>query len=144
MTTKTTESNIKQTITDMFKAGAHFGFSKSRRHPSFKPFIFGTKNNTEILDLEMTDVALEKALQFVSDLGSNKKTILFVSSKSEARDIIRRYAEKANLPYVAGRWIGGTLTNFSEIKKRVAKLDDLTSKREKRTFEIYKKRKTFD
>lgn len=140
MTTKTEEKSIVGSIGDMFKAGAHFAFAKSRRHPTFKALIFGNKNNTEILDLEKTEEYLKKALSFVEKLGEDKKTLLFVSSKSEARDIVRSVAERVGAPYVAGRWIGGTLTNFPEIKRRVAKLDDLTSKKEKNELLKYTKK----
>ena len=140
MTTKTAEKNIGGVIGDMFKAGAHFAFSKSRRHPTFKALIFGTKNKTEIVDLEKTEGYLNKALEFAHKLGEEKKTLLFVSSKSEAKELIRLVAERIGAPYVSGRWIGGTLTNFPEIKKRVSRLDDLTSKREKNELLKYTKK----
>ena len=110
-----TENEIKE----LFKAGAHFAFSKSRRHPSVKPFIFGAKNDVEIFDLEKTAVCLTKAKDFVKKIASEGGLILFVGSKNESQEIIKREASAVNMPYVAGRWIGGTLTNFSEIRKRV-------------------------
>lgn len=115
----------------MFNAGAHFGFSKARRHPTFKPIIFGAKNGTEILNLEVTENYLTKALEFVSNLAKEKKTILFVGSKSEAKDIVRSSALSINMPFVSDRWIGGTLTNFDQMKKRVQRLEDLLSQKEK-------------
>ncbi len=118
-------------IEEMLKAGAHFGFLKSRRHPSFKPFIVGTKNMTEVIDLEQTGELLKKAEAFVTELAKAKKTLLFAASKSEAKEIVRKHAEAINMPFVSGRWIGGALTNFSEIKKRVSRLYDLTDKKEK-------------
>lgn len=127
-------------IGEMLKAGAHFGFLKSRRHPSFKSYICGTKNMTEVIDLEKTDELLKKAEDFVGELAKNKKTILFAASKSEAKDIVRKYAEEIGMPFVAGRWIGGALTNFSEIKKRIARLLDLTDKREKGELMKYTKK----
>lgn len=140
MTTKTEEKNLVGSIGDMFKAGAHFAFSKSRRHPTFKSLIFGTKNNTEIVNLEKTEEYLTKALEYAEKLGESKKTLLFVSSKSEAKEIVKSVAERIGAPFVSGRWIGGTLTNFPEIKKRVARLDDLTSKREKNELLKYTKK----
>ena len=110
MPIKTNETIAPKSIQDMFQVGAHFGFSKARRHPSFKKYIYGLKNKTEILDLEKTEVLLDKALEYVKKLGSEKKTILFVSSKSEAKEIVLRAAESIGMPYVSGRWIGGTLT----------------------------------
>lgn len=137
---KNTAKNLPKNIEEMFTAGAHFGFAKSRRHPTFKPFIYGQKNNTEIVDLEKTEKLLEKALVFVSSLGAEKKNLLFVAGKSEAREILKRAAEAINAPYVAGRWIGGTITNFDQIKKRVARLEDLISKREKGELGKYTKK----
>jgi len=118
-------------VDKLFAAGAHFGYSPSRRHPSLKSYIFGSKGNTELFDLEKTSVALETALQFVGTLASNRKTVLFVGGKAEAKGIVKRVAERLNQPYVASRWIGGTLTNFSEIRKRLNRLSDLTTMREK-------------
>ncbi len=118
-------------IDKLFAAGAHFGYSPSRRHPSLKSFIFGSKGTTELFDLEKTSVALESAVQFVTSLAQARKTILFVGGKAEAKGIVKRVAERLNQPYVAGRWIGGTLTNFSEIRKRLNRLSDLSTMREK-------------
>lgn len=124
----------------MIKVGAQFGFLRSRRHPSFKNFICGMKNMTEVIDVEKTEDLLKKAESFVEDLAKNKKTILFAASKSEAKELIRKHAERINVPFVAGRWIGGVLTNFGEIKKRIARLDELTSKREKGELMKYTKK----
>lgn len=127
-------------IDAMFKAGAHYGFTKTRRHPSVKPFIFGVKNRVEIFDLEKTETQLEKAIEFVTKIANTGKQIVFVGGKSEAKEIVKRVADSANLPYVASRWVGGTLTNFDSIKKRVEKLLDLTHKREKGELTKYTKR----
>lgn len=118
-------------IDKLFAAGAHFGYSPSRRHPSLKSYIFGSKGTTELFDLEKTSQALEAALQFVASLAQARKTILFVGGKAEAKGIVKRIAERLNQPYVAGRWIGGTITNFSEIRKRLNRLSDLSTMREK-------------
>ncbi len=124
-------NTLSANIQEMVKVGAHFGFLRSRRHPSFKSLICGVKNMTEVIDLEKTEEMLKKAEEFVTELARNKKTIMFVSSKSEAMGIVRTYAENINMPFVASRWIGGTLTNFVEIKKRTHRLADLVSKKEK-------------
>ncbi len=131
---------LSNNIQEMLNVGAHFGFLRSRRHPSFKSLICGVKNMTEVIDLEKTEEMLKKAEDFVAELARNKKTILFVSSKSEAMDIVRKYAESINMPYVASRWIGGTLTNFPEIKRRVQRLNDLVSKKEKGELMKYTKK----
>ena len=118
-------------IERMFAVGAHYGYGKSRRHPSAKKYIFGTKNKTEIFDLEKTSEELEKAKAFVKGIAESGKMILFVSSKPEAKKFIKETAESILQPYVIGRWIGGTLTNFDSIKKRVEKFVDLSNKQEK-------------
>ncbi|MDP2651266.1 MAG: 30S ribosomal protein S2 [bacterium] len=118
-------------VEELFKAGAHFGFIKSRRHPSVLPYIFGEKDKIEIFNLERTSEELEKALDFIESKGKENASIIFVGGKSEAREAIRSTASELEMPYVAGRWIGGTLTNFGEIKKRLARLDELTGQRER-------------
>ena len=130
----------KSAIENLFKAGAHFAYSKSRRHPSAKPFIFGVKNKVEIFDLEKTEVELQKAKDFVKTFGETGAQILFVGGKSEAKEAIKNVAQSLNMPYVAGRWIGGSLTNFSEIRKRVIKLETLTSQKEKGELAKYTKK----
>ena len=124
----------------LFNVGAHFGFVKSRRHPSAKPFIFGAKNKVEIFDLEKTSLELVKALEFVQNKGKEGALCLFVGGKSEAREAVRSAGEGLEMPFVPGRWIGGTLTNFPEIKKRIARLEELTTQREKGELAKYTKK----
>ena len=134
-------SNTENSVVDaLFSVGAHFGFVKSRRHPSAKPFIFGVKNKIEIFDLEKTSEALHSALEFVETLGSKNAMILFVSGKEEAKKAIVCTAESITAPYVAGRFIGGTLTNFPEIRKRVEKMERLVSERDKGELAKYTKK----
>jgi len=142
---KTNSTNISlktdnSVVDALFSVGAHFGFIKSRRHPSTRPFIFGVKNKIEIFDLEKTSQALNEALEFVQDLGTKNAKILFVSGKNEAKTSITLTAESINMPYVAGRFIGGTLTNFPEIRRRVEKLETLVSQREKGELVKYTKK----
>lgn len=136
---KTTKSN-NSLIDSLFSVGAHFGFAKSRRHPSVQSFIFGAKNKVEIFDLEKTEVALTKAIDFVKEIAKKKGSILFVSGKNEAKEAIEKGAVSINQPYVSGRWIGGTLTNFPEIKKRVAKMENLADQKEKGELVKYTKK----
>ena len=118
-------------IDKLFGAGAHFGYAPSRRHPSVSAYIFGVKGGVELFDLEQTAGFLDAAKEFVKKLASERKTILFVGGKAEAREALKRAAERLNQPYCAARWIGGSLTNFSEIKKRLNRLEELSSMREK-------------
>ncbi len=127
-------------IDSMFKAGAHYAFSRSRRHPSTKPYIFGTKNRVEIFDLEKTAPMLEAAKDFIQHIVSHGGNVLLLGGKSESRDIIKKAADSVEMPYVADRWIGGTFSNFTEIKKRIDKLATLTTKREKGELAKYTKK----
>lgn len=129
MAEKTANSN--SIIDKLFSAGAHFGYTKSRRHPSTQKFIFGSKGGTDLVDLEQTAAQMEKAMAFIKQLASERKTILFVGGKAEARGSVEHAAKKIGQPYVASRWIGGSLTNWSEIHKRLSRLAELTDKREK-------------
>lgn len=132
--------NNKGGVDAMFKAGAHYGFVKSRRHPSIKSFIFGVKNRIEIFDLEKTEAQLEKALAFVQSIAEQGKPILFASGKSESKEIVKKFAQSINVPFVAGRWIGGTFTNFGEIRKRIEKLLTIRSQKEKGELKKYTKK----
>lgn len=112
------------------EAGVHFGYARTRRHPTAAPFLYGTKERSDIFDLAQTATRLEAAKQFASALAGQGKTLLFVGGKNEAVTIVREQAEKIGAPFVAGRWIGGTLTNFKNIRKRVDRLEKLTADKE--------------
>ncbi len=134
----------KENLQEMIDAGVHFGYSKTRRHPSAKPFIFDTKNKVDIIDLEKTAELLKKASEFMTELGKGEKKILFVGTKAEAKNVVKNAAEKLRMPSVTNRWIGGALTNFGEIKRRVDILVDLKSKKEKGELEKYTKKEQSD
>lgn len=127
-------------IEPMFEAGAHLGYTKTRRHPSVAKHIFTTKNKVDIIDLDKTNEQLEKACAFLKELATAGKAVLFVGTKPEARNQVRDAAMALAQPYVAERWVGGLLTNGPEIKKRVAKLEDYRSKKEKNEFDMYTKK----
>lgn len=114
----------------LFKVGAHFGYSRSRRHATMKDLVYGSKNKTDILDLTKTAPLLEETLTYVRGLGAHGKTILIVGGKPEMQGAVKEAAEAISMPYVAGRWLGGTLTNFEEIRKRVKRMQELLSDRE--------------
>lgn len=123
-------SENQSLIERLFSAGAHFGFSKSRRHPTVKPYIFGNKQGTDIFDLEKTAALLEEAKAVLTAAGKEGKNVLFVGTKDEVSALVKATAEKAEMPYVTNRWIGGMITNFSEIKKRINRLLELTQEGE--------------
>ncbi len=132
--------DTKKTIDSMFTAGAHFGLGRSRRHPTVAPFIFGTKNSTDIFDLEKTEALLNKTRSFIALLAKEGKTVLFVGGKKEASQIVKNTAQSLNMPYVDGRWIGGTITNFGQVRKRIERYEKLTSDKEKGELAKYTKR----
>lgn len=136
----TPQQNGSSLIESMFKVGAHFGFSRSRRHPSFAAIIFGSKNGTDIVNLEKTSSFLGQAIEFVKKIASEKKVLLFVGTKPEARRVLEEIALSYELPYVGNRWIGGTLTNFPEIKKRIFLLETLQKKKESGELSVYTKK----
>ena len=122
------------------KAGLQYGYSRTRRHPSTKPFVEGNYNGVDFINLEKTEAQLKDAISFLSSMHSAGKVILFVGVKPEIRQIIKEVALSLNSPYVAERFIGGTLTNFPQIKKRIEKLHDLLKKKEAGELAVYTKK----
>jgi len=125
-----TENPHQNLIDRLFAAGAHYGFSKSRRHPSTSPFIFGSKEGNDIFDLTKTAILLEDAKTALETAGKNGKTVMFVGTKDEASKLVKKTAEATEMPYVTNRWIGGMLTNFTEIRKRIERLKSLRTEKE--------------
>ncbi len=110
------------TMRQMLEAGVHFGHQTRRWNPKMKRFIFGERNGIYIIDLEQTLSRVEKAYGYVRDLVAGGGVILFVGTKKQAQDPVRSYAEKCGMPFVNERWLGGMLTNFDTISKRVGKM----------------------
>ena len=131
-----TETTIKK----LFEAGAHYGYTRTRRNPTVAPYLFGQKNRTDIFDLETTHKKLEEAKKALAEVAAAGKAILFVGGKNEARILVRHAAERADEPHVVGRWIGGTLTNFKQISKRIKRLETLTEDKEKGNLDKYTKK----
>lgn len=140
--TKTADTDAK--IEEMFKAGIHFGYSRSSRHPQMKDFLFGLKNNVEIFDLEKTNDMLEKAKEFMALLGKEKKQFALVGTKTEAKGIVEKFAKEMNMPYVIERWLGGTLTNFKAIRGRIDLMKDLERKKEAKELAKYTKKEQLE
>jgi small subunit ribosomal protein S2 len=116
-------------LEEMLKAGVHFGHRVSRWSPKMEPYIFTARNNVHIIDLEKTHQKLAEALEFIQKLKKEKKTILFVGTKVSAKEIVQEKAKEVKMPYVVERWLGGTLTNFQVIAKRLEYFRNLEEKK---------------
>lgn len=123
-------TNKTSLVERLFNAGAHFGFKKSRRHPTVAPYLFTTKDGNDIFDLEKTTALIDEAKEVLKQAGLQGKTVLFVATKDEVSRIVKVEAEKVEAPFVVNRWIGGMLTNFGEIKKRIHRLEALTNEQQ--------------
>ncbi len=117
-------------IRELLEAGVHFGHQTRRWHPKMRRYIFGERDGIYIIDLQKSVVLLERARQFAHDLAARGGTMLFVGTKKQAKDAIKEIAEEAGMPYVHERWLGGLLTNFQTISKRIDRLHDLTRQKE--------------
>lgn len=113
------------TLVELLDAGVHFGHKKERSHPRAKEFIFTLREGVYVIDLEKTQDLLKEALEYMKRQLSSGKTILFVGTKRQAKDLVRKTAETLSMPYVTHRWLGGTLTNFDTIRKSLLELEKL-------------------
>ncbi|MEA2065275.1 MAG: 30S ribosomal protein S2 [Patescibacteria group bacterium] len=114
----------------MLKAGLHFGHRSSKWHPKMKPYIFTTRNDIHIIDLEKTRKALKNACEFIEDLSAKDGVILFLGSKPQIKELVRKKAIEANSPSVVDRWLGGTITNFFIISQVINKYNNLKKEKE--------------
>ena len=120
---------------DLLEAGAHFGHQTRYWNPKMNEFIFGARNNIHIINLEKTVPALNEALAFVHSTAAKKNKVLFVGTKRSASKVIKENAERAGMPYVDKRWLGGMLTNYKTIRQSIRRLRDLESQAANGTFE---------
>ncbi len=117
------------TMKDLLEAGAHFGHRTRRWNPKMRPYIFTERNGIHIIDLAQTLEAMQRAYEAVRDVAADGGYVLFVGTKRQAQDIIAEQAQRAGMPYVNVRWLGGTLTNFQTIRKRVDYMLELERQR---------------
>ncbi|SVB39556.1 uncharacterized protein METZ01_LOCUS192410, partial [marine metagenome] len=110
---------------DLLRTGAHFGHVTSKWNPYYEPFVLMVRNGVHIINLEETIKNLNNAIQFLQDTVRDKGEILFVGTKKQAKDIVQEEADRCSMFYVVERWLGGTLTNFSTIKKSIKRLQML-------------------
>jgi small subunit ribosomal protein S2 len=124
----------------LLEAGVHFGHQTRRWNPKMKRFIFGERNGIYIIDLEQTLARIETAYTFVRDTVAGGGAVLFIGTKKQAQDPIQQYAEKCGMPYINQRWLGGMLTNFQTINKRVAKMLEYERMRDSGEFDAMPKK----
>ena len=128
------------TMRQMLEAGVHFGHQTRYWNPKMADFIFGQRNKIHIVNLEKTMAMYQDAMKYVRQLATNRGTILFVGTKRQAREIIAEEAQRAGMPYVDHRWLGGMLTNFKTVKASIKRLKDLEAMGQDGTFEKMSKR----
>ena len=124
----------------LLEAGVHFGHQTRRWNPKMKKYIFTERNGIYIIDLQQTVKMLDTAYDFVREVSAEGGQILFVGTKKQARDAIKEEAERCGMHYVNARWLGGMLTNYTTIKKRIARLEQLNTMKEDGTFDLLPKK----
>ena len=128
------------TLQQLLEAGCHFGHQARRWNPAMKKYIYGERDGVHIFDLVQTKAGLNAAVELVKKLAKDGKIILCVGTKRQAQEAVKREAMRVGMPYVTQRWLGGMLTNFAQMQKRVYKLKDLKAKRESGELKKYTKR----
>lgn len=124
----------------LLEAGVHFGHQMRRWDPKMKPYIFTDRNNIYIIDLQQTVKLIEVAYDIIREISSNGGNVLFVGTKKQAQESIKNEAERCGMYYINYRWLGGTLTNFNTIRKRVKKLHELEEMENNKMFEVLPKK----
>ena len=124
------------TLKELLEAGVHFGHQTRRWNPKMRRFIFDERDGQHIIDLQKTEVLLARAQEFAANVASRGGTVLFVGTKKQARDTIAEAADASGMPYVHQRWLGGLLTNFQTVSKRIKRLHELTDWTENGTLEL--------
>ena len=128
------------TMRQMLEAGVHFGHQTRFWNPRMAPYIFGQRNKIHIVNLEKTMAKYNEAIEFVRKLAANRGNIMFVSTKRQAREIIAEEAQRAGMPYVDERWLGGMLTNFKTVKQSIKRLKEVEAMMEDGSIERLSKR----
>ncbi|MBO5102590.1 MAG: 30S ribosomal protein S2, partial [Clostridia bacterium] len=127
-------------IKQLLEAGVQFGHPTRQWNPKMSKYIFVARNDTHIIDLEQTVVLVQQAYDYVRDLASKGKSVLFVGTKKQACDAMKEEAERCGMYYVNTRWLGGTLTNFKTIRSRVERLNKLNKMEQTGEFEFFPKK----
>ena len=128
----------------LLEAGVHFGHRTRRWNPKMKPYIFTERNGIHIIDLQQTMASIEKAYTLVRDTVSQGGSVLFTGTKKQAQETIQTEAERCQMPYVNQRWLGGTLTNFRTMLKRIEKMKEMEAQQERGEFAKFTKKEALD
>lgn len=137
----TLENYMSVTMREMLEAGIHFGHQTRFWNPKMAPYIFGHRNKIHIINLEKTMAMYQDAMKTIKQISANRGTILMVGTKRQARDLIAAEAQRAGVPFVDQRWLGGMLTNFKTIKTSIKRLKDMEAQIEDGSFEKLSKKK---
>ena len=125
----------------LLEAGVHFGHQTRKWNPKMKPYIFVARNDIHIIHLQTTSELIDKAYMFVRDVVASGKNVLFVGTKKQAQDAIKEEAERCGMFYVSNRWLGGCLTNFKTILKRIERLNKLNQMEKVGEFDLLPKKR---
>ncbi len=132
------------TLLEMLQAGVHFGHQVSRWHPKMKPYLFTERNGVHVINLEMTAEKVKEAMAVVTEMVANGKVIVFVTTKPQGKEVVRAAAIDCGMPYLVERWVGGLLTNFTEIKKLIKKYNMLKTQQANGELERYTKKEQLE
>jgi len=127
-------------LKELLEAGAHFGHQTKRWNPKMAEYIYTARDGVHVLDLTITADLLDKACEYVRDTVASGREVVLIGTKRQAKAIVREEAAKAGAPFVAERWLGGTLTNWDEIGKRIRKLVEMKAKKEAGEYKKYSKK----
>ncbi len=128
----------------LLESGVHFGHQTRRWNPKMKEYIYTQRNGIHIIDLQKSSYMLDRAYEYVKDLSEQKKEILFVGTKKQAKEAIKEEATRCGMPYVDSRWLGGTLTNLNTIRSRVSRLSQLEKMKADGTLDLMTKKEASD
>ena len=129
-------------LDEMLKSGVHFGHVVSKWHPKAESYIYTIKNNVHIINLEKTQELLEKGLDKIDEVIKSGKTVIFVGTRKQSRDLVKKYADACGMPYVNLRWIGGMFTNFKTVLNSINKLNKLEEEKDVSNFSKYTKKES--
>jgi small subunit ribosomal protein S2 len=135
---------VQVSLKELIESGAHFGHQSRRWNPKMEPYLYGVKEGVHVFDLTITKKLLEEALNELKTAAKEGKTILFLGTKKQVKDKIEKVAKATESFYVNERWLGGTLTNFEQIRKSTKKLTDMKSKMAKGEYDDYTKKERLD